>query len=385
MTLPRGSILAALFTLAACGGADHSAGDLYSAGESGLTICAAGPVVEGMDVSKFNGTIDWAAVQAAGIGFAIARVSDGLNYPDATFDANWAAMKSTGMVRGSYQYFEPAQDPIAQADMVLQHVGTLGAGDLSPVIDVETTGGLPASAVAAAVDQWLAHVQAATGRTPIVYVSPSFWSGLGDPSAAADLWIANWQVSCPSVPAAWSGWRLWQYSSTGTVSGVPSSAVDLDRFNGSMSDLLAYAGGGSATPLPPAASITAPAAGATLSGAVAVTASANASTVRVELYVDTSLLATGTSASWDTTTVSDGAHALTTRAYDASGASTTSTAVGVTVSNSSGGGCPAGTVPPSCTPPPPAGGCGTTSGGAAGMLAALLFAIALRRTERRAR
>jgi len=354
------------------------ASDPYSASSTGSSICAAGPVVEGVDVSKYEGSIDWNAVKVAGIGFGIARISDGLNYPDATFDTNYAAMKSMGIIRGSYQYFEPAQDPIAQANMVLQHVGTLGAGDLPPVIDVETMGGVSASAVMAAVQQWLSAVQAGLGRQPIVYVSPSFWDGLSDPTVAADLWIANWGVSCPSVPAAWGSWQFWQYSATGTVPGIPVGAnADLDRFNGSLSDLQAYAGGGSSTPPPPAATITAPAAGATVSGTVTVTASGNSTAVRVELYADTTLLATAESASWNTTTVADGAHQLTAKAYDASGASTTSAAVGVTVSNSSGGGC-SGLFPvdAACPPPP---GCSTSSGGAVGLLTALLLALALRR------
>src|SRR5260370_8490316 len=129
-------------------------------------------------------------------------------------------------------------------------------------------GGLSASAVVAAVEKWLAAVQSATGGRPIVYASRSFWEGLGDPTVAADLWIANWGVSCPSVPAAWSGWKFWQYTATGTVSGVPVSALDRDRFDGSMSDLLAYAGGTSTPPPPPAASITAPSPAPPLSGPI---------------------------------------------------------------------------------------------------------------------
>src|SRR5260221_9542509 len=287
MRSPRGFIFAA-FIAAACGANDHKAGDLYTAPESGLSVCASGPVVEGIDVSKYEGSIDWNKVKGAGIGFGIARVSDGLNYPDATFDTNWAGMKSAGVVRGAYQYFEPAQDPIAQADMLLQHIGTMGTGDLPPFIDVETMGGVSASAVTVAVNKWLAHVEAATGRKALVYTGPSFWNGLSDPTVTADLWIANWQVTCPSVPAAWASWKFWQYTATGTVSGVPVSNMDRDRFHGSMSDLLPYAGGKSAPP--PSATITPPAAGATVSGTASVAASGTSTTVRIELYADAALL-----------------------------------------------------------------------------------------------
>ena len=248
-----GLVLAVAVALAGagCGGGGSAAGGFDAETESGLTVCPGGPTVEGLDVSVYQGTIDWTAVKNAGKSFAIARVSDGLNHPDTQFAANWSGIKAVGMVRGVYQYFEPAQDPVAQANLLLQKTGALGAGDLAPVIDVETMGGLSASAVNAAVSQWISTIASATGRRPIVYSSPSFWSGLGNPTVAADLWIANWGVSCPSVPSAWSSWRLWQYSSTGTVAGI-SGSIDVDRFNGTLADLQAYAGGGG-TPPPPGA------------------------------------------------------------------------------------------------------------------------------------
>jgi GH25 family lysozyme M1 (1,4-beta-N-acetylmuramidase) len=226
--------------LACCGGPLPD-----SEGEAGLSICAAGATLEGVDVSRWDATVDWAAVKAAGISFAIARVSDGLGFPDSYFDSNWAAIKSQGMVRGSYQYFEPAQDPVAQANLLLQHIGTPGPGDLAPAIDVETMGGMSVSAVNAGIALWISRVHAVTGRRPIVYASPSFWSGLGEPAVAADLWVAHWGVICPSVPSAFSGWKLWQYTATGSVAGI-SGQADRSRFNGSLPDLLAYAGGADA-------------------------------------------------------------------------------------------------------------------------------------------
>jgi hypothetical protein len=104
--------------------------------------------------------------------------------------------------------------------------------------------------------------------------------------------------------------------------------------------------------------------------------------VRVEIYADSTLLGTGSSASWNTTAVADGAHQLTAKAFDASGASITSPAVGVTVSNSSGGGCSALEPFATACPPPPTG-CNTSTGGAALLLASLVSALALRRLRGR--
>lgn len=132
--------------------------------------------------------------------------------------------------------------------------------------------------------------------------------------------------------------------------------------------------------------ITAPANGATVSGSTTVTATASAGANKVEIYVDGKLLGSAAGAwltsNWDTTQVADGAHSLTSKAYDAAGDVATSAAVSVTVSNGSGTTqCPPGTtnVGGQCVPT----GCGTSGmGGLAGMGALMLlglFGLARRR------
>jgi lysozyme len=115
---------------------------------SAITVCAAGAVVQGVDVSDYQGTVDWPTVKSSGIDFAIARISDG-SYLDTEFSTNWSGMKSAGLVRGAYQYFEPGEDPSTQASIVVSAVGVLGAGDLPVTADMETTGGQTPATVAA--------------------------------------------------------------------------------------------------------------------------------------------------------------------------------------------------------------------------------------------
>ncbi len=243
------SVLAMLGTATffACGGAPP---DETS---SALKACASGQTTEGIDVSKWDGTIDWNAVATSGKAFAFIRVSDGANSFDPQFDANWTNAKAAGVYRGVYQFFRPTQSATAQADLLLAHMGTLGPGDLPPVLDVEVTDGASGSHVRAGVDAWSALVQQATGVTPIVYTAPGFWASVGGGPESDLLWIANWGVSCPSVASSWSSWMFWQYSDKGQVSGI-GSAVDLNRFNGSLADLSAFSSastGGGAPPPPP--------------------------------------------------------------------------------------------------------------------------------------
>ena len=122
-------------------------------------------------------------------------------------------------------------------------MGTLGAGDLPPTLDVEVTDGQSATTIRTRMEQWLAHVEQKTGRIPFIYVSPGFWPSLGSPNESHyRLWVANWGVSCPSLPSGWSTWQMWQKADNGSVSGI-SGAVDLDEFNGTLQQLNAIAGG----------------------------------------------------------------------------------------------------------------------------------------------
>jgi uncharacterized protein (TIGR03382 family) len=208
-------------------------------------VCAAGPTVRGIDVSKWQGSIDWGAVASSGIEFAFIRISDGQNYIDQRFNENWAGAKNAGILRGAYQFFRPGQDPIAQADLFLDRMGNLNADDLNPVIDVEDTDGQPPSVVADKVGKWIDRVEAATGRKPIIYTGKYFWqdSVRSDDFSDYPLWIAQWGPLCPDLPDAWSHWAFFQTSATGRVPGI-SGDVDLDLFNGSYDDLLAFAGAG---------------------------------------------------------------------------------------------------------------------------------------------
>ena len=221
-------------------------------GELRARVCADGATVKGIDVSKWQETINWTSVKNAGIGFAFIRLSDGANYKDAKFATNWAGAKAAGIIRGAYQFFRPSQNVTTQADMMIAAIGTYQPGDLPPVIDVEDAAGLAPSTVANRVRQWVDRVQAALGVQPIVYTGKYFWRDeVGSPSSFAPnaLWIAQYTSLCPDLPAPWSKWTFWQYTDKGSVAGVPGP-VDTDRFNGTMAQLQAFA---HATPLAPIA------------------------------------------------------------------------------------------------------------------------------------
>lgn len=216
--------------------------ETYGVEREAIRVCAHGATLRGIDVSYYQGTIDWDSVAADGIDFAFIRVSDGVDYIDSQFVRNWSEARRVGVVRGVYQFWRAGVDPIDQANLLIDRMGPLEADDLPPVADVEDADGYSAGTIEANLRVWMDTVEAATGRTPIIYTGPYFWR---DSVGGADfgenpLWVAHWGTDCPEVPAPWTDWVFHQDSATGDVAGIGGD-VDTDRFNGDLDALYAFA------------------------------------------------------------------------------------------------------------------------------------------------
>lgn len=233
--------IAAVF-VAGCASETQKKRECLGETEDAIKVCATGATLKGVDVSYHNGTVDWAKVKAAGQSFAFVRVSDGTKFYDSQFVRNYAETRKQGLARGVYQFFRPAQDPIAQADLLITKInqnGGLQPGDLPPVLDLEAGDGQTAAVIVARAKQWVAKVQAAFGVTPIVYTAAYFSNTyVGNAFSSHPLWVANYQTSCPTVPNGWANWHFWQNSESGTVAGV-SGAVDTNLFQGDLAALKA--------------------------------------------------------------------------------------------------------------------------------------------------
>ncbi len=237
--------LVVCFLGAGCGGDgtwETSGVHVGTTAEPLTQLCGApanGPV-QGHDVSSWQGNFNWAAAKAEGVVFGYARISAGLDFVDDRFDANWTDMKANGILRGAYQWFEPGEDEGAQANMMIQKVGRLGAGDLPAMLDVERTGGQSAASVVAKMHRWLDLVEQGTGKRPLIYVGSYFWQDNVNDSSFGNygLVVPAYGINCPYMPPGWSSWVIWQYSDG-------NGQLDHDVFNGSLADLQRLAGGGS--------------------------------------------------------------------------------------------------------------------------------------------
>jgi len=224
--VPYIAIAAALLTLIG----------VFPLGKSWLMQKAEASVQQGVDVSSWQGqSIDWKAVAGYGISFAYIRAAEGSQAADIDFVTNWRGAAGAGITPGAYLYFHPAEDPVAQANLLIQQLRTVrfNLGNLLPAIDVETTDNQPASAVIASLKTLINAVWSSIAARPVIYTSPAWWdSHVGSSAFTSDpLWVANWQVDSPSIPAnGWggNGWHVWQYTNAGSVPGIPG-AVDRDQ------------------------------------------------------------------------------------------------------------------------------------------------------------
>lgn len=225
-------------------GGPGAAGSSGTAGPSRAPIVAAQPsgTLPGIDVSHWQGPIDWAQVAAAGTRFAIAKATEGRTYVDPTYATNRAAAEANGIVFGAYHFARPDDTPndaIAEADHFVE-AAQLEPGNLIPVLDLERTGGLSQEQVTEWILAWLDRVTERLGVRPMVYTSPNGWATrTGDTTAVVEagytvLWVAHWGVESPTVPAQnWGGygWTFWQYTDCGAVPGI-EGCVDLDWYRG---------------------------------------------------------------------------------------------------------------------------------------------------------
>lgn len=214
-----------------------------------IVVCPRAVTVQGLDVSHYQGGIDWNAVAGSGRVFGIAAVGDGY-YRDPSFAGNWSGMREAGLIRGAYQFFEPNLDPAAQADILIDAVGgSLGAGDLPPMLDIEyAEDGTPPSRILWAMQVWADRVEQALGKKPMIYTGAWWWNPWTSYSgqfAGYPLVDSYYAQTCPNIAAGWSSWAFWQYSSSGRVPGI-NGDTDLDAFNGSLEELRAFAGQGDA-------------------------------------------------------------------------------------------------------------------------------------------
>lgn len=195
--------------------------------------------IYGIDISHFQGEIDWDLVRNADIDgepvrFIIIKATEGTDFLDENFNDNFYKAKDNNFIRGAYHFFLPSESAKAQARYFLKQVH-LEPGDLPPVLDIEHKGNLTAEQIKEAALTWLHVVEKEYNVKPIIYTNYDFkMKYLGDSVFNQyPYWIAHYYVDTLKYRGKW---RFWQQTDVGRLRGIKGN-VDIDIYNGSMYDL----------------------------------------------------------------------------------------------------------------------------------------------------
>ena len=203
----------------------------------------AAPGVPGIDVSKYQGRIEWPAVASSSVRFVIMRATLGNRYRDTRYAQNLAGATANGLVVGAYHFAKPSlglRDARGEADHFLR-VARVGPGDVLPVLDIEETGGLSPEQLRVWAQAWLHRVHSRTGVRAMIYSGNYFWRGFMRNTSwfghrGHPLWVAHWDVGAPAIPGdrwANNGYTVWQWSARGNIPGI-KGPVDRDWMNGDL-------------------------------------------------------------------------------------------------------------------------------------------------------
>lgn len=194
--------------------------------------------VHGIDVSHHQGMIDWKMLTQTRQGkfpvhFVFMKASEGGDYGDKVFQANFDSAKVHGFIRGAYHFYNPKTDPIRQADFFINSV-KLDSGDLPPVLDIEKRAD-DEKVLRRDLKIWLDKIEQHYKVKPILYTSYKFKTRYLNDSIfdSYPYWIAHYYVDSVKYKG---DWKFWQHTDVGTLPGIRGK-VDLNIFNGSLEEL----------------------------------------------------------------------------------------------------------------------------------------------------
>ena len=196
--------------------------------------------VKGVDVSAYQGDIDWKKLANQDIQFAYIKATEGANHEDSKFDKNWAEARKTHLKVGAYHFVNFDQDGKTQADHFIQKVPK-ETDSLPPVIDLELYGNyvekpMDKDKVQAIVNDMIIRFEEYYGKTPIIYTNYNTYNTyLADAFAEIPIWICDISDQEPELKAGHQ-WIFWQYSQRELLNGYDGEErfIDMNIFNGNL-------------------------------------------------------------------------------------------------------------------------------------------------------
>ncbi|KAF8650930.1 hypothetical protein AX16_005028 [Volvariella volvacea WC 439] len=204
----------------------------------------------GIDVSSWQGNVDWNYAKSQGVSFAFIKATEGTGYKNPYFSSQYTGATNVGIIRGGYHFALPDRSSgAAQATYFLSNGGGWSADGITlpGALDIEynpygaTCYGLTQAAMVSWIRDFSNTYFSRTGRYPVIYTTTDWWrtcTGNNNSFGSTNpLWIASWGSSIGTLPAGWAYTTFWQYADSGPVPG------DQNLFNGDSAGLLRMARG----------------------------------------------------------------------------------------------------------------------------------------------
>ena len=232
------------------------------------TTAASAPL--GLDVASYQesqtGGINWSTIYNDGIRFVAIKATEGDYYTNPYALKDLPAAKNAKLATVAYAFAIPnggsngstqySASPVVQADDLVNYLTSNNVPVPTVMLDVEYdpyagSDGTPSGSWCYGLSQsamvsWIAsfdnEIRAKTGRLPIIYTPPAWWSkctGGSTNFGQTPVWVPYYSstATSPPLPAGWSNWNFWQYGQ-GKVYGISGSTTDLDQLNPSIITLL---------------------------------------------------------------------------------------------------------------------------------------------------
>ena len=217
----------------------QSSNSLASDGIAGpATLGSLGiPVEIGVDLSRWNGNVDFESMASAGIKYAWVKCSEGTTHINPGYEKKFKDARDAGIKVGGYHFSRPDTHPSLQ-DAVDESLNFLGAlskvgfysGDLLPVLDVEAGVKTDDKYNTEWILKWLSSVEKSLGVKPVIYTGRwayNLYLRDGDPDHLKELstyplWIASYNdgIQPKRMADLWDEWTVWQWTGSGIVPGV---------------------------------------------------------------------------------------------------------------------------------------------------------------------
>ncbi|NQY80935.1 MAG: glycoside hydrolase family 25 protein [Candidatus Caenarcaniphilales bacterium] len=198
-------------------------------------------LLTGIDVSNYNGQIDWQKVKESGVAFAFVKATEGITYKDPMLDANSKGLQEAGLVYGFYHFFRPEDDAIKQAKHYLESIPETEESKFLPlVVDIEVNDKVPTATLMNRLEKFVKYIEKHEERKPVIYSYSSFWNeNFKAKFQDYPIWIADYNpyLENPILPQEITKWNFWQFTQKGKVPGV-NGAVDRSFFQGDYEDLV---------------------------------------------------------------------------------------------------------------------------------------------------